>query len=159
MRILLITQAVWTAPDHEVNIKILLNELVATGELTEKQRNKLLVTMTNDVAELVLENNYQQVQAISIAQSRADEYMNEYRRYISYLEETGKLNRALEFLPTDEELAQRDEQVKATRPELSILVSYSKAELKEILCQYQYPRRQLSIAGGRTAFPKILTKK
>ena len=146
--------------DHEVNIKILLNELVATGELTEKQRNKLLVTMTNDVAELVLENNYQQVQAISIAQSRADEYMNEYRRYISYLEETGKLNRALEFLPTDEELAQRDEQGKSlTRPELSILVSYSKAELKEILVNTSIPDDNYLSQAVETAFPKILTKK
>ncbi|MCF7980397.1 MAG: NAD-glutamate dehydrogenase [Pseudomonadales bacterium] len=146
--------------DHEVNIKILLDNLVTAGELTEKQRNKLLVDMTEDVATLVLENNYQQVQAISIAQSSADQYMNEYRRFITYLEETGKLNRALEFLPSDEELAQRDEHGKTlTRPELSVLISYSKAELKEMLVNTTIPDDDYMSQAVETAFPKILTKK
>ncbi len=146
--------------DHEVNIKILIDNLVTAGELTGKQRNKLLVEMTEDVSELVLENNYQQVQAISIALSRADQYMNEYLRFISYLEDAGKLNRSLEFLPGDDEVLQRAEQDKTlTRPELAVLVSYSKAELKEVLVNTAIPDDPYMARVIETAFPAMLVKK
>ncbi len=146
--------------DHEVNIKILIDNLVTSGELTEKQRNKLLVDMTDDVSELVLENNYQQVQAISIAHSRAGQYMNEYLRFISYLEESGKLDRALEYLPGDEEVLQRFEEGKTlTRPELAVLLSYSKAELKEVLVNTSIPDDPYMSSIIETAFPAILVKK
>lgn len=146
--------------DHEVNIKILLDDLVVEGELTEKQRNKLLVDMTDDVADLVLENNYQQVQAISIAESRAATYLNEYRRFILHMEETDKLDRELEFLPSNEELIQRADQGQSlTRPELSVLLSYSKAELKELLVDTSIPDHDYLAQAVETAFPKVLVKK
>ena len=122
--------------DHEVNIKILLNGVVARGDLTEKHRNVLLAEMTDSIAELVLSNNYHQVQAISMAQFQAFERAGEYQRFISAFEQAGRLNRKLEFLPSDEELLERRVKGQAlTRPELSVLISYSKAVLKEQLIE------------------------
>ena len=90
--------------DHEVNIKILLNSVVARGDLTAKHRNKLLEEMTDSISDLVLENNYLQTQAISLAESESARRIGEYTRFIQRLEENGQLDRALEFLPTEEEL-------------------------------------------------------
>lgn len=120
--------------DHEVNIKILFNEVVANGDLTQKQRNQLLADMTDDVAHLVLHDNYRQTQAISIAQADAVSRGAEYRRFINTLQQQGRLDRKLEFLPDDEALIERQAQGKGlTRPELAILISYAKATLKEDL--------------------------
>ncbi len=120
--------------DHEVNIKILLNETVANGDLTRKQRNQLLADMTDEVAQLVLHNNYRQTQAISIAQAEALHRSAEYRRFINTLQNQGRLDRKLEFLPDDEVLIERQAHEKSlTRPELAILVSYAKSALKDDL--------------------------
>jgi glutamate dehydrogenase len=120
--------------DHEVNIKILLNEVVAEGDLTLKQRNVVLKDMTDEVALLVLRNNYQQVQAISLAQRHASRSLDEYIRLIGQLEADGKLDRGLEFIPDDESLQARKASGQSlTRPELSVLISYVKAELKQAL--------------------------
>jgi glutamate dehydrogenase len=120
--------------DHEVNVKILLNEVVANGDLTQKQRNQLLAEMTGNVAQLVLHNSYRQTQAISIAQADVVKRGAEYRRFINTLQNQGRLNRKLEFLPDDEILLERQAQGKGlTRPELAILISYAKAVLKEEL--------------------------
>ncbi|MCJ8300937.1 MAG: NAD-glutamate dehydrogenase, partial [Pseudomonadales bacterium] len=120
--------------DHEVNIKILLKGIMDDGDLTQKQRNNLLASMTDEVGELVLSNNYRQVQAISLAERQAVKSMAEYRRFTNNLEEQGKLNRELEFLPSDEVMAERAHSgVGLTRPELSVLISYAKADLKESL--------------------------
>ncbi len=146
--------------DHEVNIKILLNQIVTEGDLTAKQRNQLLEDMTEAVSELVLKNNYRQVQAISVAESRSMLNMAEYRRFISHLEQEGKLNRALEFIPEDDVLADRKNEGRGlTRPELSVLVSYSKADLKEALVHARvaddpYLSRELA-----TAFPDKMTER
>ncbi|MBN7797982.1 NAD-glutamate dehydrogenase [Parahaliea mediterranea] len=143
--------------DHEVNIKILLNAIVARGDLTEKHRNALLEEMTESVAELVLKNNYRQVQAISLAEFQALERSGEYQRYINYLEHSGRLNRELEFIPSDEELADRLVQGKGlTRPELSLLVSYTKAMLKEQLIDSDLGKDPHLANAVRTAFPERL---
>ncbi|MDP5191684.1 NAD-glutamate dehydrogenase, partial [Rheinheimera baltica] len=96
-----------TCSDNEVNIKILLNTLVAAGDLTLKQRNKLLLDMTDDVTAIVLKDCYRQTQSISISSLLGGEQLKEYTRFIHTLEKEGKLNRELEFLPTDDELAER----------------------------------------------------
>ncbi|GAB3271094.1 NAD-glutamate dehydrogenase [Parahaliea aestuarii] len=143
--------------DHEVNIKILLNAIVARGDLTGKHRNQLLEGMTEAVAELVLENNYRQVQAISLAEYQAPERNGEYQRFIVDLESRGRLNRELEFLPSDEELAERRVQGKGlTRPELAILVSYSKAMLKEELIESDLGKDPRLALQAITAFPAQL---
>ena len=145
--------------DHEVNIKILLNAVVARGDLTEKHRNALLEEMTDSVSELVLNNNYRQVQAISLTEFQAEERSGEFRRFIRTFEEHGKLDRALEFIPSDEELAERRVQGKAlTRPELSVLISYSKAVLKEELIDSDLGEDPYLARAVNSAFPPRLVQ-
>jgi len=120
--------------DNEVNIKILLNALVADGEMTLKQRNRLLIEMTDEVGRIVLQDCKDQTRTISVTQVRGAEQLKEQIRFIHYLEKDGKLDRGLEFIPTDDELAERLASGKAlTRPELSVLVAYAKMVLKEQL--------------------------
>ncbi|MRH78366.1 NAD-glutamate dehydrogenase [Spiribacter sp. C176] len=122
--------------DHEVNIKILLNGVVDDGDLTVKQRNRLLVDMTDEVAQLVLANNYRQTQAISLMFERASVRLDEQARYLRALEREGQLDRAVEQLPDDEILAERQQQGRGlTRPELSILLAYAKIQGYEALLE------------------------
>ena len=93
--------------DHEVNIKILLGAVVAAGDMTEKQRNELLAEMTDDVARLVLRNNYRQTQALSLAARQAPSMLGVHARLIQHLEQSGRLSRELESLPSEEVLAER----------------------------------------------------
>ncbi|MDX1299138.1 MAG: NAD-glutamate dehydrogenase, partial [Pseudomonas sp.] len=146
--------------DHEVNIKILLGEIVAAGDMTGKQRNKLMVEMTDAVSGLVLGNNYKQTQALSLAERRARERAGEYKRLMSALETAGKLDRALEFLPTDDELNERAAKGQGlTRPELSVLISYSKIDLKESLLKSLVPDDEYLAREMETAFPPLLAEK
>jgi glutamate dehydrogenase len=113
--------------DHEVNIKILLDAIVEAGDMTEKQRNELLASMTDEVGNLVLRDNYQQTQAISQALALAHPMVDVHARYMHSLEHAGRLDRNLEFLPGDEELGERRSENRGlTAPELAILLSYGK---------------------------------
>ncbi len=146
--------------DHEVNIKILLNEVVAAGDMTGKQRDQLLFEMTDAVAELVLHDNYKQTQALSLAEDRAAQRSGEYKRLIAALEAGGLLDRALEFLPTDEALSERANLGKGlTRAELSVLISYSKIELKEALLASRVPDDAYLARDMETAFPQLLAER
>ncbi|MEU5548923.1 NAD-glutamate dehydrogenase [Micromonospora sp. NPDC047793] len=121
--------------DHEVNIKILLNTAVADGELSVPERDDLLARMTDEVAELVLRDNYDQARAINNAQTQAASLLPVHRRMITHLERSGELNRALEALPPDEELAVRAESG-LTAPEFAVLLAYVKIALeKEIIAE------------------------
>ena len=121
--------------DHEVNIKILLNTAVADGELTVADRDELLAEMTDEVAELVLRDNYDQARAINNAQAQAASLLPVHRRMINELERSGGLDRALEALPPDEELAVRSESG-LTAPEFAVLLAYVKIVLeREILAE------------------------
>ena len=126
--------------DHEVNIKILLNQVVASGDMTEKQRNQLLADMTDEVGELVLRQNYLQPQAISLTRAQAAESLGDHIRVMRSLEKAGKLNRALEFLPSDEDLAERETAREGlTPPELAVLLAYGKIALYEELLASDVP--------------------
>jgi glutamate dehydrogenase len=126
--------------DHEVNIKILLDAIVAEGDLTEKQRNALLAEMTDEVAELVLRDNYQQTQAISISLTQAASMVDVHARYLRGLEQAGKLDLELESLPEDEALAERKAAGGGlTAPEFAILLSYTKVSLYEELLASNFP--------------------
>ena len=141
--------------DHEVNVKILLNEVVSNGDLTDKQRNQLLAKMTNNVAELVLKNNYRQTQAISIAESEALSRGAEYRRFMTTLESQKRLSRKLEFLPADDILLERQSHgIGLTRPELAILISYAKAVLKEDLAADNIAGNEYVAKAIEGAFPE-----
>ena len=146
--------------DHEVNIKILLNEVVHAGDMTEKQRNQLLGSMTDEVGALVLGNNYKQTQALSLAARRARERIAEYKRLMTDLESRGKLDRAIEFLPSEDQLAERLAANQGlTRAELSVLISYSKIDLKEQLLKSQVPDDDYLTRDMETAFPPSLVNK
>lgn len=122
--------------DHEVNIKILLNAQLESEDLTPKQRNALLSEMTDDVAALVLHNNYRQTLAISLARHSRDKHHHDYLRFLEHLEESGALSRELEFLPDNERIGELHGEGKSwTRPELALLVSYAKVELKQQLLE------------------------
>lgn len=126
--------------DHEVNIKILLNQIMTNGDMTEKQRNELLSKMTDDVADLVLKNNYQQALAISLALVHAKTHAELYRRYLNEQERLGLIDRDLEFLPSDKALAERKLQGQyLTRAELAVLLSYSKINIKRAILESDLP--------------------
>ncbi|MFW5824288.1 MAG: NAD-glutamate dehydrogenase, partial [Marinobacter sp.] len=146
--------------DHEVNMKILLNRVVAAGDLTEKQRNIMLEDMTEEVAHLVLTNNYRQTQAISVANEEAASRMEEYRRLINNLEAAGKLNRELEFLPDDERLEERKAAGKGlTRPELAVLISYVKGNLKQVLVDSDLPDDPMLVSEMHKVFPRPMVER
>ncbi|MEU5402060.1 NAD-glutamate dehydrogenase [Streptomyces sp. NPDC005963] len=113
--------------DHEVNIKILLNGLVADGDLTVKQRNQLLAKMTDEVGALVLRNNYAQNTALSNAVTQAPSLLHAHQRYMRRLGRDGALNRELEFLPTDRQIRELLNGGKGlSQPELAVLMAYTK---------------------------------
>lgn len=143
--------------DHEVNIKILLNPLVAAGELTLEARNALLEKMTNEVAELVLFDNDEQTQMLSLEASVASQTIDLFSQYLRDLEKQGRIDRHLEYLPSDEEILERKQKGQAfTRPEIAMLLAYCKMYLKrdilesDILSDAFFDRYLFS------AFPKIL---
>ena len=121
--------------DHEVNIKILLNGCVHRGELSVQARNTLLVEMTDEVGELVLDDNRSQTLALTIARRQAFPMINVHTRYLQALEADGWLNRSLEFLPTDRQLAERQASGQGlTTPEFAVLLAYTKnANVTELL--------------------------
>ena len=126
--------------DHEVNIKILLDQIVKSGDMTEKQRNELIYGMTDEVERLVLRDNYEQTRAISNASVLAHAMVDVHVRYIAALEHSGSLNRELEFLPSDEALAERrSEGIGLTAPEFAILLSYTKITLYRQLLASDLP--------------------
>ena len=117
--------------DHEVNIKILLNQVVMAGQLTETQRNELLAQMTDEVANLVLQDNYQQNRAISWLSAVSKRHLGLFISHINAQEQAGKLDRELEFLPSNKELLQRKmDKQGITKPEMAVLFAYSKITLE-----------------------------
>ncbi|MFI9273580.1 NAD-glutamate dehydrogenase [Kitasatospora sp. NPDC052896] len=120
--------------DHEVNIKILLNRVVAEGDMTVKQRNTLLAEMTEEVGHLVLRNNYAQNVVLANAVAQAHSLVNVHSRMINRLEADGQLDRALEFLPSERQLKERQQSgFGLTQPELSVLLAYTKITLADEL--------------------------
>ncbi len=143
--------------DHEVNIKILLDELVEQGVIDVAQRNELFLDMTDEVASLVLHNNYRQTQAISMIEQEARVRALEYQRVLSDFERRGILDRAIEFMPGDEELHDRKLQGKSlTRPEISVLVSYAKLSIKSELLKSDVFEDELIANLAEQAFPERL---
>ena len=121
--------------DHEVNIKVLLGDVMASGEMTLKQRDELLEEMTDEVAELVLANNKAQTLALLIARTQGLPMANVHARYLDQLELEGWLDRQLEFLPSDKQLAERQMAGVGLRaPEFAVLIAYTKnANIAEIM--------------------------
>ena len=146
--------------DHEVNIKILLGLPIADGELTEKQRNTLLAEMTDEVAALVLRDNYFQTQVLSVTGRIAPQLVDAQQRFIQFLERTGRLNRAIEYLPTDEELAERRAGAEGlASPERAVLLAYGKMWLYDELLASTLPDDPWVASALARYYPRALAER
>jgi glutamate dehydrogenase len=120
--------------DHEVNIKILLDQRVRAGVMAAQARDELLGSMTDEVAALVLRNNYAQSKMLSQSSQTAAAFIAQHGRLIQLLEREGRLDRQLECLPDETEIAERiARQEGLSRPEIAVLLAYSKSRLFEKL--------------------------
>ncbi len=143
--------------DHEVNIKVALNTVVASGALTLEKRNALLEDMTSDVAHLVLKSNYDQTLALTIAETNRLEDFDAHGRLMRWLERHAGLDRGVEFLPDEEtldELKERDEGL--TRPELAVLMAYTKTSLFDALLASDVPDDPWLVHDLVAYFPAVL---
>ncbi|MEU9459984.1 NAD-glutamate dehydrogenase [Streptomyces sp. NPDC058322] len=126
--------------DHEVNIKILLNGLVRDGDMTVKQRNKLLAEMTDEIGRLVLRNNYAQNVALANATSQSTSLLHAHQRFMRRLGRDGDLDRGLEFLPADRQIRELLNGGKGlSQPELAVLLAYTKITAARELIRTSLP--------------------
>ncbi len=145
--------------DHEVNIKIMLNDLIQSQQLSFEERNRFFLEMTQAVSSLVLKNNYYQTQAMTFASKESSELLDDYLGFIRDFSEAGKLDRALEFLPDEDVVRERMvDGVGFTKPELSVLISYAKSDLKEQLNCDEISQDTYLIRFLEKAFPLQLVQ-
>ena len=145
--------------DNEVNIKIPLNREMREGRLSEAKRNSLLAKMTDEVAELVLEDNRLQSLALSIAEAGGPHAVPSFVRTIELLEATGRLDRKVEGLETSEDLLRRVQENRGlTRPELAVVLSISKIALQDAAEDLQLADDKLLEPQLFDAFPKPMRK-
>ena len=146
--------------DHEVNIKILLRAVMDAGELTLKQRDDLLASMTDEVGELVLRDNVLQNLALSMSEALGAELLDAQLRLMRRLERQGRLDRQVENLPGDREIAERRKAGQGlTRPELAVLLSYAKMTLYEDVLRTELPDRAYLKADLIKYFPRPLRRR
>jgi glutamate dehydrogenase len=146
--------------DREVNIKILLSMVTKQKGMSRKKRNELLASMTNDVANLVLRNNYLQTQAISMSEMLSAERLDEQARLIADLERMGELDRDLEFLPDEVEIEDRRARKQGlTRPELAVVLSYAKIDLYNGLIDSDDSLEDFLQIDPQRYFPDVLRRR
>ncbi len=146
--------------DHEVNIKILLGLAIADGEMTEKQRNVLLAQMTDEVAALVLRDNYFQTQCLSITHRLGARLLDQEARFMRSLEKQGRLNRTIEHLPSDDEIAERKVAGGTlTTPERAVLLAYSKMWLFDEIMASDLPEDEWIGTAMARYFPASLRER
>jgi glutamate dehydrogenase len=146
--------------DHEVNIKILLGQVVADGELDRPARDALLASMTDEVAALVLRDNYEQNVALGNARAQALDMLPVHRRYLDHLERTGLVDRALEDLPDDAELdARAAAGTGLTGPEFAVLLAWTKIGLTEDVLDSDLPEDPVLSEELELYFPTALRER
>ncbi|QDQ11893.1 NAD-glutamate dehydrogenase [Streptomyces spectabilis] len=146
--------------DHEVNIKILLNAVVQAGDMTVKQRNKLLAQMTDEVGQLVLRNNYAQNTALANSVFEAPSLLHAHQRFMRRLGREGHLDRSLEFLPTDRQIRELLGSGRGlSQPELAVLLAYTKIVTADELIQTSLPDDDYLRRLLHAYFPKALREK
>ncbi len=146
--------------DHEVNIKILLDAACRRAALTSEDRDPLLAQMTDEVGQLVLRDNYQQTQAISVTETQGIDVLDQQIRLMKMLEKSGRLDRALEGLPDDEVLAERQAANRGlTRPEIAVLLAYSKIWVYQELLESDLPDDPLLVEDLLLYFPEQLRER
>ncbi|MDZ4741379.1 MAG: NAD-glutamate dehydrogenase [Alphaproteobacteria bacterium] len=140
--------------DHEVNLKILLNASISAGELKATDRDALLARMTDEVAGLVLADNYNQSLALSVAESGGSWESDAYGRFMRTLEREGRLNRAVEGLPSNDNMRERANRNEGlTRPELAVLLAYAKLQLFDEINSSALPDDPFYAATLKAYFP------
>lgn len=145
--------------DHEVNLKILLNAQVRKGKLTEEKRNQLLTEVTQEVAALVLKDNFSQAWILGFLNQYSYGDTVLYQGYINELEAMGKLNRQVEFLPEDKAISDRRAAGQGlSSPELAILMAYTKIYLKSEILKSDLPEDPYFQELFGTAFPETIMK-
>lgn len=143
--------------DHEVNIKILLDAAIKSKKMTAKARHKLLVKMTNQVAKLVLDDNYAQALTMGFSTEHAAKLSGLYHSYLKDLETTTAIDRSVEFLPDDKIILERKAaNIGFTSPELAVLLAYSKISTKHEILKSNVPEIPFLCDYIKNAFPKIL---
>lgn len=146
--------------DHEVNIKILLNKVISDNLMTLEDRNKLLEAMTQEVGHLVLRDNYEQTQMLSLEASVATRTTDLFRRYMDEMEKHGRLDRQLEFLPDDKAIQERKaHSLGLTRPEIAVMIAYCKLFLKQDIMDSDVPEDPYFVKYLKLAFPEELYTK
>ncbi|WP_327087313.1 NAD-glutamate dehydrogenase [Nonomuraea sp. NBC_01738] len=146
--------------DHEVNIKILLDQVVRDGELTDKQRNQVFTSMTDEVADLVLRDNYNQNVVLAAARAQGTEMLHIHARYLRRLERDGLVNRELEFLPSDKQLAERRQaRLGLTAPEFSVLLAYTKLVIDARVLASELPDDDYLASWLVSYFPSALRER
>ena len=145
--------------DHEVNIKIAVGDVIAAGLVAQADRTDFLASLTDDVEHLVLADNYLQTQALSIAQSKAASLLDNQAAMMRAMERRGRLDRAVEFLPDDDTIAQRGAaNLGLTRPEMAVLLAYAKNNLYADLLGSDLPDAPEMRAELLGYFPERLRK-
>lgn len=143
--------------DHEVNIKILLQPLVSHGDLTFDKRNDVLQSMTDEVSELVLKDNYWQSLCLSIAEMRSREDLELFSTLMDYLAERGPLDKEVEFLPDPRAVQERMRAgIGFTRPELAIILAYTKMGIYRRILETDFPDEPLFQHYLLDYFPTLL---
>jgi glutamate dehydrogenase len=146
--------------DHEVNIKILLNAVVTDGDMTVKQRNKLLAEMTDEVGQLVLRNNYAQNTALGNAVAQSPSLLHAHQRFMRRLGKQGHLDRSLEFLPNDRQIRELLNAGRGlSQPELAVLLAYTKITAADELIQTTLPDDPYLRRLLHAYFPKALRER
>ncbi len=146
--------------DHEVNIKTLLGQVISEGEMDMDERNVLLREMTDEVANLVLTNNYRQTQAISISNYQRRERFDSYVRLMRSMERRGLLDRTLEYLPDNDMIKERQTEGDGfCRPELAILLSHVKIDVYQRLLASAAPEDPWLSTDLQRYFPPELSER
>ncbi|MEU8955798.1 NAD-glutamate dehydrogenase [Streptomyces sp. NPDC048518] len=146
--------------DHEVNIKILLNAVVTDGDMTVKQRNKLLAEMTDEVGHLVLRNNYAQNTALANAVAQSPSLLHAHQRFMRRLGKQGHLDRGLEFLPNDRQIRELLNSSRGlSQPELAVLLAYTKITAADELIHTTLPDDPYLQRLLHAYFPKALRER
>ena len=145
--------------DKEVNIKIAVGRALQDGRLDMEARNALLASMTDEIAEACLWNNYQQSLAISLAERQSANELGFYERLMRDLEARDLLDRELEVLPSDSDIDVRQSSGRGlTRPEISVLLSWSKIALANDLMDSDVPDRPENEIFLQQYFPRELRR-